>query len=98
MQGGGSKPKLPLIYVFVFAGPKVYGAPVTPLVNAQALEGLDLLGTTASDVVFHQQLEITGRRYGLAARRAPKIGPDGRGPGLHSELCAGHAHSVWSPP
>ena len=38
--------KQPLVYVFVFAAGKVYGAPVTPLVDAQALEALDLTGKT----------------------------------------------------
>ena len=86
LKAGEARTKVPLIYVFVFAGPKVYGAPVTPLVNAQALEGLDLLGKTANDVVFHQQLEITGRGYGLAARRAPKMGPDVGVAVLRSEI------------
>jgi len=62
--------------VFVFAASKVYGAPVTPLVNAEALERLGLSTKTDQGVVFHQTLEITGRTYGVAARRAPKMGAD----------------------
>ena len=57
-------------------GPKVYGAPVTPIVNAEALQSLDLAAKTDATSVFHQQIEITGRGYGLAARRAPKMGAD----------------------
>ncbi|MET0592034.1 MAG: hypothetical protein ABW133_04995, partial [Polyangiaceae bacterium] len=68
--------KLPLLYVFVLAGGKVYGAPVTPLVNAETIEKLDLLGKTTGDAVYHQTIEITGRGFGLAARRAPKMGAD----------------------
>jgi len=72
----GTRPKLPLVYVFVFAGRKVYGAPVTPLVNAEALEALNLQSRTENGAVFHQKLEITGRGFGVAARRCPKMGGD----------------------
>jgi hypothetical protein len=76
-QAGNSGPvKLPLVYAFVFAGGKVYGAPVTPLVNGEALQALDLAGKTGNGATFHQQLEITGRSYGFAARRCPNMGAD----------------------
>jgi hypothetical protein len=76
-QAGHSGPvKLPLVYAFVFAGGKVYGAPVTPLVNGDALQALDLPSKTENGATFHQQLEITGRPYGLAARRCSKMGAD----------------------
>jgi hypothetical protein len=54
----------------------VYGAPVTPLLNSETLEQLGLFAKTDNGVVFHQTIEITSRGYGLAARRAPKMGPD----------------------
>jgi hypothetical protein len=76
LRANEGRSKLPLLYVFVLAGPKVYGAPVTPLVNAEALEQLDLASKTASGTVYHQTIEITGRSFGLAAQRAPKMGPD----------------------
>jgi len=76
LKAGESRTKQPLVYVFAFAGAKVYGAPVTPLINAQTLEGLDLLGHTDNGVVFHRQIEITGRGFGVAAKRATKMGPD----------------------
>ena len=76
LKAGDSRTKVPLVYVFVFAGPKVYGAPVTPIVNSEFLQGLNLAAKTEAGGVFHQQLEITGRGYGLAARRAPKMGAD----------------------
>jgi len=75
-KAGDSRTQVPLVYVFVFAGPKVYGAPVTPIVNSEFLQGLNLAAKTEGGVVFHQQLEITGRGYGFAARRAPKMGAD----------------------
>jgi len=76
LRAGDKHVKLPLVYVFVLAGSKVYGAPVTPLINAETLEKLDLASKTTGDAVFHQTLEITGRGFGLAARRAPKMGAD----------------------
>jgi hypothetical protein len=86
LKAGETRFKQPLVYAFVFAGPKVYGAPVTPLVNAQALEALDLGAKTENGVVFHQPIEITGRRYGIAARRAPKMGSDVGVAVLRSEI------------
>jgi hypothetical protein len=76
LRAGDKHVKLPLIYVFVLAGAKVYGAPVTPLVNAETLEKLDLAAKMTEGNVFHQTLEITGRGFGLAAKRAPKMGVD----------------------
>jgi len=75
-RAGDKHVKLPLVYVFVLAGSKVYGAPVTPLVNAETLEKLDLAAKTVGDVTFHQTIEIAGRGFGLAARRAPRMGAD----------------------
>jgi hypothetical protein len=78
--------KIPLVYVFVFVGPKVYGAPVTPLVDAQALEALDLPSKTADGTTLHQRLEVAGRTYGLAAKRAPKLGQSAGVAVLRSEI------------
>jgi hypothetical protein len=78
--------KLPLLYVFVFAGSKVYGAPVTPLVNSQALEAIDLPAKTADGAVFHQRVDITGRVYGVAAKRVPKLGSNAGVAVLRSEI------------
>jgi hypothetical protein len=78
--------KLPLVYVFVFVGPKAYGAPVTPLVNAQALEGLGLAAKTADGGLLHQRVEITGRVYGLGAKLVPKLGPSAGVAVLRSEI------------
>jgi hypothetical protein len=86
LRAGESRTKQALVYVFVFAGSKVYGAPVTPLLNAQTLENLGLTGKTENGAVFHQQLEITGRGYGLAAKRTPKMGADVGVAVLRSEI------------
>jgi hypothetical protein len=76
VKSGDKHVKLPLVYVFVLAGSKVYGAPVTPLVNSETLQNLDLASKMANDTTVHQTIEITGRGFGLAARRAPRMGAD----------------------
>jgi hypothetical protein len=76
LRENDTRTKQPLLYAFVFDGSKVYGPPITPAVDVQALEALDLSAKTANDVTFHQQLEITQRTFGLAARRTPKLGPN----------------------
>jgi hypothetical protein len=76
LRAGDSRTKLPLLYVFVIAGPKAYGAPVTPAVNSDALEQLGLAAKTDNGIVHHQRIDITDRAYGLAARRAQKMGAD----------------------
>jgi hypothetical protein len=70
-----SRKKVPLIYVFVLKGKKAYGAPVTPDVNAQAVEGFDLIEKTGSGP-WKGSVEITGRTFGVAAQRTPELGPD----------------------
>ncbi len=77
--------KQPLLYAFVFAGPRVYGAPVTPQINAEALEKLDLPARTTNGL-HHQPLEITGRAFGLAAVRVAALGGDAGVAILRSEL------------
>jgi hypothetical protein len=76
LRAGDSRTKLPLLYVFVIAGAKAYGAPITPAVNSEALEQLGLAAKTDNGIVHHQRIDITDRAYGLAARRAQKMGAD----------------------
>lgn len=66
---------IPLVYVFVLRDKRAYGAPVTPDVNAEAIERLDPLAKAASGS-WRGQLEITGRRYGVAIERTPKLAED----------------------
>ena len=60
LKAGESRMKLPLIYVFAFLEDKAYGAPVTPIVNTDAIEALDV-GAKTEAGVFHRFIEITGR-------------------------------------
>lgn len=66
---------VPLLYVFAWKGGKAYGGPMTPDVNAEALEKLDLAAKTASGP-WSGTVEITGRTFGAAAQRTPELAPD----------------------
>ncbi|WP_437652683.1 hypothetical protein [Sorangium sp. So ce1182] len=65
----------PLHYVFAWKGAKAYGGPVTPDVNTEALEKLDLPAKTASGP-WSGTVEIAGRTFGAAAQRAPELAAD----------------------
>lgn len=75
----------PIVYVFMIKGKTAYGAPLTPDVNAQAIEGLGLLEKTAAGP-FRTNLEITGRVFGAAAQRTPELGDDAAVAVLLSEI------------
>lgn len=64
---------VPITYVFIVKDGKAYGAPVTPDVNAHAVEGLDLPSRTQGGA-FRGSIEITGRSFGVAAERTPELG------------------------
>ncbi|KYF72970.1 hypothetical protein BE17_48325 [Sorangium cellulosum] len=65
----------PLLYVFAWKGAKAYGGPVTPDVNTEALEKLDLPAKTASGP-WSGTVEIAGRTFGAAAQRVPELAAD----------------------
>jgi hypothetical protein len=68
--------KEPLVYVFMVVGKNAFGAPVTPEVDATSIAGLDPLGKIKDAETFTGTVDITGRSYGLAVRRAPALGND----------------------
>jgi hypothetical protein len=68
--------KEPLVYVFMVAGKSVFGAPVTPELDATAIAGLDPLSKAKDTETFSTPVEITGRSYGLAVRRVKALGPE----------------------
>jgi len=70
-----SDKSVPLIYVFAVKAGKAYGAPLTPDVNAEALDKLDLVSKTAAGP-YRGQVVITERTFGVAAQRTPDLGPD----------------------
>jgi len=77
--------KLPVFYVAVFDKTGVYSAPLTPVVDEQALAAQDLLGKTAAGPA-QGTLSLTDRAFGRAAMRAPKLAPDTGVVVLRSEL------------
>jgi hypothetical protein len=72
--GTDERGKMPLLYVYVVVGPDVFGAPVSPDVNARAVKALDLAQKVPEGAPFTTELELTGRVFGLAAARAPALG------------------------
>jgi hypothetical protein len=65
----------PLLYVYVVKGKTAYGAPLSPDVDAHAVEELDLPGKTAGGP-YRGSVEITGRVFGVAGVKAPDLGDD----------------------
>ncbi len=65
---------MPLLYVAVFDESGVYGSSQMPEVSEKALLDLKMAEKTSNGSA-HGTLEITGRAYGYAAVRTPKLGP-----------------------
>jgi hypothetical protein len=85
LRSSGDTGKLPIFYIGIFDKSGVYMAPLTPQVNEKALADEDIFDKTASGPA-QGSLGITGRDFGWAARRTPKLG-DGVGVvELRSEL------------
>lgn len=74
-QIAGTQEKLPLVYVYVITGDQVYGAPVSPEVNAEAIRKLAPLSKVQGEAVFTAAVEITDRDFGLAVKATPALGP-----------------------
>ncbi|MBM4363831.1 MAG: hypothetical protein FJ104_14215 [Deltaproteobacteria bacterium] len=75
----------PLVYVLLITGSGVYGAPVSPEVSREEVARRGVLGRLTGDAVAAEHFEISGRGFGLAARRVPALGPDVAVAVLHSE-------------
>jgi hypothetical protein len=67
--------KVPLLYVYMVVGRDVFGAPVSPEVNAKAIKDLDVVSKVKPGEIFATELELTGRAFGLAAGVVPELGP-----------------------
>jgi hypothetical protein len=68
--------KIPLLYVYVVVGDSVYGAPVAPVVNAEAIARLRPLAQKPEKKPFTAELEIEGRAFGLAVLSISELGAD----------------------
>ena len=72
----GEGQKLPLVYVYLVVGKDVFGAPISPEVNARAIAALSPLSNASASVATSFELEIAGREFGLAVELAPDLGKD----------------------
>lgn len=66
--------KEPLVYVYVVVDKDVFGAPISPDVNAQVIAAQDFSSKPASANPSSVQVEITGRDFGVAFQRTPELG------------------------
>lgn len=71
-QGG----KEPLTYVYMVVGDAVYGAPISPAVNARAIAEQHFLSSASGAGPQVKELEITDREFGLGFLRLPELGKD----------------------
>lgn len=85
LKASGDTGKLPVFYVGVFDKTGVYTAPLTPLVNEQAMVDQGLVEKTANGT-YSGTVTLTDRDFGFAAKRTPKLGPDSGVVVLRSEL------------
>lgn len=66
--------KEPLVYVYLVVDKSVFGAPVSPEVNALAIAKLDPLSKMHEKETFTEQIDVEGRAFGLAVQRTPALG------------------------
>lgn len=69
----------PLVYVYVVAGKEVFGAPISPEINAHMVAKQNFTaasGANGGSEPATLQLEITGRDFGMAFLGTPSLGSD----------------------
>jgi hypothetical protein len=69
------KTKMPLLYVYVVVDQAVYGAPVAPQVNAEAIAKLKPTQKLKQGAVMTRVLTIAQRDFGVAIKLVPQLGP-----------------------
>ncbi len=75
-QARENKTKEPLVYVYVIVDDKVFGAPISPEVNAVAIARAASNAHVTGDQVWSSVIEITGRSFALSIHAAPELGPN----------------------
>jgi hypothetical protein len=70
----GSNEHEPLVYVYILVDTNVFGAPVSPEVNARGIAEKKFLAGPAGKDPVSAELEITGREFGAAFQRTPALG------------------------
>lgn len=68
--------KMPLVYVYLVVGKEVFGAPISPEVNARAIAQLSPLSNASASTPTSFELEIAGREFGLGVELTPDLGKD----------------------
>lgn len=68
--------KMPLVYVYLVVGKDVFGAPISPEVNARAIAQLSPLSNASASTPSSFELEIAGREFGLGVELTPDLGKD----------------------
>jgi hypothetical protein len=68
--------KEPLVYVYVVVDKDVFGAPISPDINAKSVKESGLLQRASGEATVDGAQEIEGRDFGIALRRVPELGPD----------------------
>jgi hypothetical protein len=66
--------RAPLVYVYVVVDNDVYGAPISPEVNAKAIAEEKPMSKIQGEALHETTLEITGRDFGLAVKGTPALG------------------------
>lgn len=66
--------KIPLIYVYLVVEDEVYGAPIAPRVNGEAVLELVPFERLGSATSFAESREIQGRKFGIAVGHAEALG------------------------
>jgi hypothetical protein len=84
-KASGESGKMPVFYVAVFDKTGVFSAPLTPVVDEQALAAQGLVAKTAAGPA-QGTLALTDRAFGWAAVRTAKLAPDTGVVVLRSEL------------
>jgi hypothetical protein len=74
--GDNASTKMPLLYVYMVVKDQAFGAPVSPEVNAKAIEKENPLSKMKGDAPFVTTLDITDRDFGLAVKKVPVLGSD----------------------
>jgi hypothetical protein len=70
----GEGQKMPLVYVYVIVDKDVFGTPISPEVNAQAIAALSPLTNASASAPTSFELEIAGRDFGLGVELTPDLG------------------------
>lgn len=85
IAGGPHPDEPPVFYVAIFDAHGAFPAPLTPALDEKTLRELDLVDKTARGP-WKTTMPLSGRPFGVAATRTPKLGADAGVVVMRSEL------------